>query len=184
MSTNECIVSPLHQPQEDKWQEPETKYAPRKQRPKKGRKRQSERKETKEQLTALPIKPAAHKGVAEPAPFIVKSEPKTSRKGEPELSALSVKPATRKVAAEPFPLSQATSAAALKIPTLLPASVPSQLTGTLGRSMQCIISLVTLPSMSIYTGEALQRPEVAYKHEDPRGPVIPTKYYQSAVVCK
>ena len=174
-----------HQPQEDKWQEPETKYAPRKQRPKKGRKRESERKETKEQLTALPIKPAARKGVAEPAPFVVKSEPKTSRKGEPKLSALPVKPATRKVAAEQIPLSQETSAAALKKRTLLPASVPSQPTGTLGRSMQCIISLVTLLTfVSIYTGEALQRPEVAYKHEDPRGPVIPTKYYQSAVVCK
>ena len=117
----ECIVSHSHQPQEDNRQEPERKYAPRKQGPKQGMKREPERKETKEQLKS-----------------VIKLEPKTSRKKESELSVLPVKPVTYKVAAEQIPLSQETSTAALKKRTLLPASVPSQLTGTLGRSMQYI----------------------------------------------
>ena len=55
--------------QEDEWQDPAVKYAPKEQHPKKKRRRELERKKTREQLSALPIKPARPKVTAEQSPL-------------------------------------------------------------------------------------------------------------------
>ena len=55
--------------QEDEWQDPAVKYAPKEQRPKKKKRRELERKEIRERLSALPIKHTPRKVTAERFPL-------------------------------------------------------------------------------------------------------------------